>query len=449
MGSGGGAAGNRLSLTSLGGHLARLPCSPRIGKLLVFGALLGVLEPVLSIAATLSLRSPMLAPTQQQREERQRREREGSSSSSGGGGGELDADDYRLALQRKSRCGRSDHCFLAALSDAWQFESSSRGRRLLCSALGLSFVRMVEISQLRKQLAESLRSLGFSTAVPRYQHQRSGKTAGMSGLMADPTIVSLGDGYPAGSLSALARSIAEWRVVSAVLCAALWPNAVKIHKPVQKYQETSGGAVEKLAAAKELSFRVQRQVGSAATLSLSSSSPSSSSSSWSPPTTPGALYEERVWLHPSSLNFKENKFASPWLVYNECVVTSRPFIRDATEISAYAMLLFGGSIAVDIARGTLAVQTPAMIAAAAATATSSSSGGNVGGRSQSAGGFDRSDGSQWVRFSAVPRIGVLVNALRKRIDELLDEKINDPSRAIDKDQATLAAIRLLVTEGMG
>ena len=61
----------------------------------------------------------------------------------------------------------------------------------------------------------------------------------------------------------------------------------------------------------------------------------------------------------------------------------------------------------------------------------------------------RSDGSQWVRFSAVPRIGVLVNALRKRIDELLDEKINDPSRAIDKDQATLAAIRLLVTEGMG
>jgi hypothetical protein len=34
-------------LTALGGHLARLPCAPRIAKLLVFGATLGVLDAAL------------------------------------------------------------------------------------------------------------------------------------------------------------------------------------------------------------------------------------------------------------------------------------------------------------------------------------------------------------------------------------------------------------------
>ena len=121
------------------------------------------------------------------------------------------------------------------------------------------------------------------------------------------------------------------------------------------------------------------------------------------------------------------------------------------------MLLLGGTISVNIKNGTIAVQTPSMIAAAAATAAATEANGDKNGdnnkdgkkKTISAGGFDRTDGSQWVRFSAVPRIGVLMNALRKRIDELLNAKIHDPGKAITRDPATLAAVRLLVTEGMG
>ena len=49
-------------LTALGWQLAALPVEPRIGKLLVYGALLGCLDPVLTIAAALAHRSPFVMP---------------------------------------------------------------------------------------------------------------------------------------------------------------------------------------------------------------------------------------------------------------------------------------------------------------------------------------------------------------------------------------------------
>lgn len=50
------------NLTPLGFHLARLPVSPHIGKLILFGALLGCLDPVLTIAAALSFKDPFFIP---------------------------------------------------------------------------------------------------------------------------------------------------------------------------------------------------------------------------------------------------------------------------------------------------------------------------------------------------------------------------------------------------
>jgi hypothetical protein len=48
-------------LTPLGKHLAALPCPVRLGKMLVFGAVLGVLDPILSVAAGLVARSPFVS----------------------------------------------------------------------------------------------------------------------------------------------------------------------------------------------------------------------------------------------------------------------------------------------------------------------------------------------------------------------------------------------------
>lgn len=44
--------------------MASLPCNPRLGKLLVLGCVLGVGDLALSVAACLSIRSPLLNHTQ-------------------------------------------------------------------------------------------------------------------------------------------------------------------------------------------------------------------------------------------------------------------------------------------------------------------------------------------------------------------------------------------------
>ena len=48
-------------LTPLGYHLAGLPVDVRIGKLMLFGAIFRCLDPVLTIAASLSFRSPFVS----------------------------------------------------------------------------------------------------------------------------------------------------------------------------------------------------------------------------------------------------------------------------------------------------------------------------------------------------------------------------------------------------
>jgi ATP-dependent RNA helicase DHX36 len=55
-------------LTPLGEHLAALSLAPSIGKLLLMGAAFDCLEPILSIAASLSFRSPFLMPLENRAE---------------------------------------------------------------------------------------------------------------------------------------------------------------------------------------------------------------------------------------------------------------------------------------------------------------------------------------------------------------------------------------------
>ncbi|CAI5462408.1 unnamed protein product [Closterium sp. Yama58-4] len=49
-------------LTSLGCHLAAIPVEPRIGKMLIFGAIFNCLAPALTIAASLAYRDPFVLP---------------------------------------------------------------------------------------------------------------------------------------------------------------------------------------------------------------------------------------------------------------------------------------------------------------------------------------------------------------------------------------------------
>lgn len=49
-------------LTPLGAHLADLPVDVHIGKMILFGAIFRCLDPVLTIAAALSFKSPFVRP---------------------------------------------------------------------------------------------------------------------------------------------------------------------------------------------------------------------------------------------------------------------------------------------------------------------------------------------------------------------------------------------------
>ncbi|KAJ6853646.1 DExH-box ATP-dependent RNA helicase DExH3-like [Iris pallida] len=57
-----GALDEKEELTLLGRHLSMLPVEPKLGNMLIFGAIFNCLDPVLTIVAGLSVRDPFLAP---------------------------------------------------------------------------------------------------------------------------------------------------------------------------------------------------------------------------------------------------------------------------------------------------------------------------------------------------------------------------------------------------
>ena len=50
------------NLTPLGYHLAQLPLEPHVGKLVILAAIFSVVDPVLTIAASLSYKDPFVVP---------------------------------------------------------------------------------------------------------------------------------------------------------------------------------------------------------------------------------------------------------------------------------------------------------------------------------------------------------------------------------------------------
>lgn len=52
----------------------------------------------------------------------------------------------------------------------------------------------------------------------------------------------------------------------------------------------------------------------------------------------------KVDIHPGSVNARVHLFPLPYLVYSEKVKSSSIYVRDSTNISDYALLLFGGNL---------------------------------------------------------------------------------------------------------
>lgn len=52
----------------------------------------------------------------------------------------------------------------------------------------------------------------------------------------------------------------------------------------------------------------------------------------------------KVDIHPASVNAGVFLFPLPYMVYSEKVKTTSIYVRDSTNISDYALLLFGGNL---------------------------------------------------------------------------------------------------------
>ncbi|GAA5907364.1 hypothetical protein JCM6882_002817 [Rhodosporidiobolus microsporus] len=126
--------------------------------------------------------------------------------------------------------------------------------------------------------------------------------------------------------------------------------------------------------------------------------------------------EGRVFLHPTSLLFEETRFATPFVTYFNKQVTTKPFLRDTTEVPLYGLLLFSpGRISMELDRGVTV---------------------HLGAK-----------GEQWVHLRAWPRIGVLVNGLRRLFDKELEGELEEPGFGGPASPAVSAMLELISRDG--
>ncbi|XP_071908513.1 DExH-box ATP-dependent RNA helicase DExH1 isoform X1 [Coffea arabica] len=121
-----------------------------------------------------------------------------------------------------------------------------------------------------------------------------------------------------------------------------------------------------------------------------------------------ALYTKEVGkvdIHPASVNAGVHLFPLPYMVYSEKVKTTSIYIRDSTNISDYALLMFGGSLI----------------------------------PSKSGNGIEMLGG--YLHFSASESILDLIRKLRGELDRLLNRKIEEPGLDISSEgQGVVAAV---------
>ncbi|KAJ2951739.1 hypothetical protein O0L34_g13904 [Tuta absoluta] len=114
------------------------------------------------------------------------------------------------------------------------------------------------------------------------------------------------------------------KLLAAILCAALYPNVVKVLTPEKSFHMQAGGAIPRQPNPEELKFKTKT--------------------------------DGYVALHPSSINSTVGYFGSPYLVYQEKVKTSRVFIRECSMVPQLPLVLFSGcGLSVELHNGTFIV----------------------------------------------------------------------------------------------
>ena len=254
------------SLTPLGYHLAQLPVDVRIGKLMLLGCMFRCLDAALTIAACLSFKSPFLSPF---------KEREAANEA-----------------RTRFAAGNSDQLTAWRAYRAWA-EAASRGQQagwVFSQENYLGQKSLQTISQMKHQFAELLASIGF---VPQNVTSRVLDSAARGRGGADAVASVTGPEINTNNDNN--------RVVSSVLCAALYPNIIKVYTPEAKYKQTAAGAMFKPPGPEDLKFKTSE--------------------------------DGYIHIHPSSVTATVGYFKSPYLVFHEKIKTSRVFVREVRVFS--------------------------------------------------------------------------------------------------------------------
>lgn len=169
-------------LLPLGYHLARLPLDPHTGKMILFSAMFGCLDPICLIAACLNFKSPFFTPL----------------------GKEAQADRCRKALAGDSP---SDHIMLLKAFKKWEIASRNGNGRKFCYDNFMSENVCKMLMKMKKQFAELLYNIGFVNSLdPRNK---------VANIHSD-----------------------NENLITAVICAGLYPNIAKVHRVAKPNRST-------------------------------------------------------------------------------------------------------------------------------------------------------------------------------------------------------------------
>lgn len=180
-----GALSAESGLTALGYHLATIPTDPRIGKMVIYGALFQCTDACLTIAASMSVRSPFLSP--------------------------FDKRDEADAARKGFAMEGSDHLTTLNAFNTWKEVRRIKGAKATQSFLRESFLSrptLEKMEHLRQQFADLLIDMGFLPKGFRFKGSK-GRSSGLQEAQ------SQADAY-SGNTS----------LVKAMICAGLYPNII-------------------------------------------------------------------------------------------------------------------------------------------------------------------------------------------------------------------------------
>ena len=296
-------------LTPLGFHLANLPVGAKLGKLLLFGCLFRCIEPVLTIAAAMSCRSPFVSPLNKREDAKECKLVFSQHQSD------------LLTIARAFDCWNTCHKALRSTakktSQQQQQEQHQQQRhvapytdsRQFSHDYYISEPGMVMIANMRRQFRRQLRSIGFLRSEttddgPGGNGNGVGSKLSMTSIWANETL--------SGECNGNGRDVG---ILRCVLCASLYPNVARVRRV-----DSRGGTRKRFD-------RYTTQT-------------------------------EEVHVHPGSINFERNALkGESWLVYNEKQMTSRMYMYDTNVVTPYMLFLFGGEILFDYTKEIISVDS--------------------------------------------------------------------------------------------